>query len=115
MYNERDVYSPHKKESPFKRIGRSRSFKKPHLTRAYHNSEFLNSNDARVIRMLAEYLETESRLSHFDIKDTVVFYGSARLVSSQEAADNLKTLREKGAEPEETSKSREGVENIPIL
>jgi uncharacterized protein (TIGR00730 family) len=46
---------------------------------AYLNEEFLNSPDARAIRMLAEYLEPLSVFRREKIRDTVVFFGSARL------------------------------------
>jgi uncharacterized protein (TIGR00730 family) len=55
------------------------------LVKAYHNHSFLNSADARAIRILAEYLEPLHRLRKQGIKDTVVFYGSARMVSQEEA------------------------------
>lgn len=56
-----------------------------HLLKAYANPEFLNSADARTIRILAEYLEPLQRLRRYHIKDTVVFYGSARILSREEA------------------------------
>ena len=46
---------------------------------AYLNEPFLNSPDARAIRLLAEYLEPLSVFRHEKIRDTVVFFGSARL------------------------------------
>ena len=45
---------------------------------AYENSEFLNSPDARVFRMMAEYQEPMTRFRRERIQDTVVFFGSAR-------------------------------------
>ncbi|MBN1273597.1 MAG: TIGR00730 family Rossman fold protein [Candidatus Aminicenantes bacterium] len=46
--------------------------------KAYKNLEFLNSRDARTIRILSEYLEPLSRLSKFKVNNTVLFLGSAR-------------------------------------
>jgi uncharacterized protein (TIGR00730 family) len=46
---------------------------------AYLNQDFLNSPDARAIRLLAEYLEPLSVFRHQKIRDTVVFFGSARI------------------------------------
>lgn len=57
--------------------------------KAYKNLEFLTSPDARTIRLLAEYLEPQRRLRHNRVRDTVVFFGSARLKSREDA------LREK--------------------
>jgi hypothetical protein len=53
--------------------------------RAYRNLDFLNSPDARPIRMLAEFLEPSGRLRRAGIRDTIVFFGSARLKSRNDA------------------------------
>lgn len=47
--------------------------------KAYRNPEFLNSPEARPLRMQAEYLEPEARLKRHGVEDTLVFFGSARL------------------------------------
>ena len=47
-------------------------------TKAYSNQEFLNSKNARALRILAEYLEPKSRFEEHKIEDTIVFFGSAR-------------------------------------
>lgn len=47
--------------------------------KAYKNIEFLNSREARPLRILAEYLEPEKRFKQYNIKNTIVFFGSARL------------------------------------
>ena len=47
-------------------------------SKAYDNKEFLNSHDARSIRVLCELLEPESRLSEQGVDNTIVFFGSAR-------------------------------------
>ena len=94
MGKENNLYDARIKENPFHFNGRPREYKLPQLTKAYHNKEFMNSNDARVIRILAEYLEVESRLRHFSIKDTVVFYGSARTPSRKEAEEQLQAIRQ---------------------
>ncbi len=49
------------------------------VPKAYKNPEFLGSPQARTLRILAEYLEPESRFKKFNIQDTVVFFGSARI------------------------------------
>jgi len=50
--------------------------------KAYKNLPFLNSPDARLIRMMSEYLEPFSRFRRFKVADTLVFFGSARIRSS---------------------------------
>ena len=46
---------------------------------AYKNEKFIDSPDARPLRMLSEYLEPLSHFRHEKIRDTIVFFGSARL------------------------------------
>lgn len=46
---------------------------------AYEDIPFLQSDDARALRILAEYLEPLARFRHAGIRDTIVFFGSARL------------------------------------
>ncbi len=47
---------------------------------AYRNEEFLDSPDARGLRILAEYLEPLSHFRAEKIEDTIVFFGSARIM-----------------------------------
>ena len=51
--------------------------------KAYENADFLKSSDARVIRMLCEYLEPLRRLQRLGIRETIVFFGSARARSPE--------------------------------
>ena len=53
--------------------------------KAYGNDTFLTSNDARILRIMAEYMEPELRFKANQIEDTIVFFGSARILSRQEA------------------------------
>ena len=66
------------------------------VEKAYNNIEFLNSPDARVLRMLAEFLEPMRRFRKEKIRDTIVFFGSARV---QSKADATKALRSIESEP----------------
>ena len=52
---------------------------------AYLHPEFLESDEARPIRILAEYLEPLRRFKEQKIQDTVVFFGSARVDSRERA------------------------------
>ena len=56
-----------------------------HPEKAYKNLSFLNSPAARHIRILCEYEETRQRLMHHRIHHTIVFFGSARTRSSDDA------------------------------
>ena len=46
--------------------------------KAYRNEEFINSKNARALRILAEYLEPKARFEEHGVEDTIVFFGSAR-------------------------------------
>jgi uncharacterized protein (TIGR00730 family) len=46
---------------------------------AYLNEKFLNSPDARALRILAEFLEPLAHFRREKVRDTVVFFGSARI------------------------------------
>lgn len=50
-----------------------------HRVPAYEDTDFLESDDARPLRILAEYLEPLARFRRVGIHDTIVFFGSARL------------------------------------
>ncbi|MCZ6634374.1 MAG: LOG family protein [bacterium] len=63
--------------------------------KAYNNLQFLNSSDARTIRILAEYLEPLRRFRQQGVRDTVVFFGSARIQSAEAAAKRLREVQEK--------------------
>jgi uncharacterized protein (TIGR00730 family) len=62
----------------------------------YLDREFLESDEARPIRILAEYLEPRKRFKLQDIQDTVVFFGSARIYSREAAEDRLRELKGRG-------------------
>ncbi|MEK9677792.1 MAG: LOG family protein [Rhodospirillaceae bacterium] len=64
--------------------------------KAYKNLDFLNSRAARSIRIQAEYLEPEVRFEKYGIKDTIVFFGSARFKSKKEAEALLAAARKSG-------------------
>lgn len=66
--------------------------------KAYKNLNFINSDDARVIRILAEYLEPLQRFRKQKIRDTIVFFGSARTKSSQDANKDLQKVKERVSE-----------------
>ena len=68
------------------------------VVKAYNNLEFLNSPDARLIRILAEYLEPARRFRQYRIQDTLVFFGSARIKPSEVTQLNLEQLETKVAE-----------------
>jgi hypothetical protein len=78
---------------------------------AYRNEKFLNGPDARGLRILAEYLQPLSHLRREKIRDTIVFFGSARIKPDgpmgryyQEAVGLAKKLTEWSESLENTSR-----------
>jgi uncharacterized protein (TIGR00730 family) len=62
---------------------------------AYLDPDFLDSEEARPLRILAEYLEPLQRFREQSIQDTVVFFGSARIHSREHAELALGRLEQK--------------------
>ena len=60
-------------------------------------AEFLESDEARPIRILAEYLEPLRRFKEQNIQDTVVFFGSARVHSRERAQQALDAAAKRAA------------------
>ena len=67
---------------------------------AYRNLGFLNSKDARELRILAEYLEPKSRFDYHKVEDTIVFMGSARIPSREAAEEELRVAEKTGKDVE---------------
>jgi len=63
--------------------------------KAYQNPGFLRGRDARVVRILSEYLEPASRLNWQHVKDTIVFFGSARVLPMDISRSRLEQLKER--------------------
>ena len=57
--------------------------KKVKKNRFYYNQDFLGSPDGRSIRILSEYYGPLQRLRRNHIRDTIVFFGSARIQSRE--------------------------------
>ena len=62
---------------------------KENKDRFYYNKEFLGSPDGRSVRLLSEYYGPFQRFKRNNIQDTVVFFGSARLKSKEDATAAL--------------------------
>ncbi|MGE9295447.1 MAG: LOG family protein [Puniceicoccales bacterium] len=57
--------------------------------KAYKNLDFLNSSQARHIRIMCELAEPKKRLQEMGIDNTIVFFGSARIPDSETAKRRL--------------------------
>jgi uncharacterized protein (TIGR00730 family) len=62
--------------------------------KAYADPEFMNSPDARSIRILAEYLGPLRQFRREKIIDTIVFFGSARAITRDQAEKEYRELRQ---------------------
>src|ERR1700761_4847421 len=63
-------------------VGTMQKDASPDSPLAYTDPEFLASDDARPLRILAEYLSPMRRLRQQRVHDTIVFFGSARLTET---------------------------------
>src|SRR5262249_10212293 len=70
-------------------------------SKAYQDTRFLESKDARALRILAEYLEPLYRFQRHHVQDTIAFMGSARLLSESAAKASLAEAEETGQGIEE--------------
>jgi len=66
--------------------------------RAYENLDFMHSPDARVLRILSEYIEPRSRFKHYKIEDTIIFFGSARTLPRDRAEKELAEVTAKSGD-----------------
>ena len=61
-----------------------------HNAKAYSNPSFITSREGRSLRILSEYLEPKSRFERLRVDDTIVFMGSARVKSREQAEEALR-------------------------
>src|SRR5712691_2324666 len=77
---------------------------------AHRNPKFMESVAARPIRILGEYLDPLVRLRREGVGDTIVMFGSARIMAKEKAVARLKRLeharRDRGT-PEYRARLRE--------
>jgi uncharacterized protein (TIGR00730 family) len=77
---------------------------------AYENPQFLNSTDGRILRIMSEYVEPLARFRREQIQDTVVFFGSARFLSLEQARQG----GERSASPEDEGHRRVSQPNLEM-
>lgn len=63
--------------------------------KAYKNADFLNSPEARVLRIASEFLEPMRRFRFYGVRDTIVFFGSARTKAMSESKRTLREIQAK--------------------
>ena len=73
--------------------------------KAYKNMGFLNSPQARALRMLSEFLEPQARFRNAGVRDTIVFFGSARVKPRSVARADLRNVKQMVAARKQPSKA----------
>jgi len=68
---------------------------------AYRDALFMESVAARPVRILTEYIDPLVRLRREEVGDTIVMFGSARIVGRDRALARLRRLKELGGKPTE--------------
>jgi len=63
--------------------------------KSYKSLEFLNSPEARPVRILSEYLDPKRRLKNRKIKDIVVFFGSSRILSPEDSKKRFEEIKKR--------------------
>ena len=66
--------------------------------KAYRDLDFLESPGARSLRILSEYVEPNARFKHYKIDDTIIFFGSARILPRDEAERRLEAAKADGGD-----------------
>jgi hypothetical protein len=67
--------------------------KRKKMLKSYENLEFLNSAAGRPIRVLCEFTEPEKRFRKHRVRNTIVFFGSARTLSHEEASGRVEVVK----------------------
>jgi len=98
-----------------KRAASATSSDDPAPTVAYRNLAFMDSDDARPLRILAEYLSPLHAFEQQGVRDTIVFFGSARIVPGGPFGRYYDEARELARQLTEWSMSTEGHEHDRIV
>jgi uncharacterized protein (TIGR00730 family) len=81
--------------------------------KAYKNDSFLNSREARAIRILCEYEEPRARFEREGVENTIVMFGSARPLSLEVARSRLEHERRESKQVDE-EKRREAERSVRL-
>lgn len=81
----------------------------PKPPKCYKNQDFLNSSDARMIRVMCEFEEPKLRLEEGDVQNIVMFFGSARAKPKKQYEQALKQAEDKVAASPQDSVAKAGL------
>jgi len=82
---------------------------------AYQNPDFLKAGAGRPVRIIAEYLEPLKRFHDQKIQDTVVFFGSARVDSREQAEQQIRRLNSRPAKGGDVHEARVARSQKPVF
>jgi uncharacterized protein (TIGR00730 family) len=100
--------SARRNHNHFERKKLQRELKKsPAYRIAYEDVEFLNEDGQRSVRLLLELQKPENRLQEYNIKSTIVVFGSARMLPPDKARRQLDQLLEKQKTSKRITKAME--------
>jgi hypothetical protein len=82
--------------------------KNQHVKLAYADERFMESTAARPVRILTEYLDPLTRLRREGVADTIVMFGSARILPCDKATAHLQRAKKAAAR----SRSKEALAHV---
>ena len=100
----------------------SRRRRQKEIEPPYRDPIFMESLPARPVRITTEYIDPLERLRREKVGDTIVMFGSARILSRDQAMAHLHKLRkakkkrlERAAIPRRPPRREIGRRNVPLL
>jgi len=84
----------------------------PKPPKAYKNNDFLNSNEARLIRVMCELEEPKGRLEENEVENIVMFFGSARAKPKAQYEAAVKEAEAKANASPKDEKLREAFQRL---
>ena len=87
---------------------------------AYRDALFMESVAARPVRILTEYIDPLVRLRREEVGDTIVMFGSARIVGRDRALARLRRLKEPSRQanfppPRRPARCARRPDHVPLL
>jgi hypothetical protein len=87
----------------------------PSYRLAEYDFDFLKRDEIRHVRMTLELLKTETLLRDYNVKSTVVVFGSARIVPQEMAEDRLRAARKAAKKAPDDPRARREVDRAERL
>src|SRR5262245_6351198 len=87
----------------------------PSYRLAEYDFDFLKRDEIRHVRMTLELLKTETLLRDYNVKATVVVFGSARIFPHDVAEERLKVARQRAKKPPDDSLAKRDVHRAERL